>query len=84
MCVFLEPQNGQTATFGRPISAIRTGPSPVGGARPNPSNLALLETVAEMHPEKHLWPEDQKARRVARSICAEMHSGFQALRAQSA
>ena len=42
--------------------------------------LAICETVAEMHPEKHLWPEDEKARRMARSICAEMHSGFQALR----
>src|SRR5688572_23806617 len=43
-------------------------------------SLAICETVAEMHPEKHLWPEDEKARRVARSACAEMHSGFQALR----
>jgi glutathione S-transferase len=43
-------------------------------------SLAIAETVAEMHPEKHLWPEDAVARRVARSICAEMHSGFQALR----
>jgi glutathione S-transferase len=42
--------------------------------------LAICETAAEMHPEKHLWPEDEKARRVARSACAEMHSGFQALR----
>jgi glutathione S-transferase len=42
--------------------------------------LAICETVAEMHPEKHLWPEDEHARRVARSICAEMHSGFQAMR----
>ena len=42
--------------------------------------LAICETVAEMHPDKHLWPEDASARRVARSICAEMHSGFQALR----
>lgn len=43
-------------------------------------SLAICETVAELHPEKHLWPEDDLARRVARSICAEMHSGFQALR----
>jgi glutathione S-transferase len=43
-------------------------------------SLAICETVAEMHPEKHLWPETPEARRVARSICAEMHSGFQALR----
>jgi glutathione S-transferase len=42
--------------------------------------LAICETVAEMHPKKQLWPEDEAARRVARSICAEMHSGFQALR----
>jgi glutathione S-transferase len=44
-------------------------------------SLAICETVAEMHPDKHLWPETPEARRVARSICAEMHSGFQALRA---
>jgi glutathione S-transferase len=43
-------------------------------------SLAIAETVAEMHPDKHLWPEDPAARRVARSVCAEMHSGFQALR----
>jgi glutathione S-transferase len=43
-------------------------------------SLAIAETVAEMHPEKHLWPEAPEARRMARSVCAEMHSGFQALR----
>jgi glutathione S-transferase len=42
--------------------------------------LAIAETLAELHPEKHLWPTDARARRVARSACAEMHSGFQALR----
>lgn len=45
-------------------------------------SLAVAETVAEMHPEKHLWPEDAVARRVARSACAEMHSGFQAMRSR--
>jgi glutathione S-transferase len=43
-------------------------------------SLAICETVAEMHPEKALWPADAAARRHARSVCAEMHSGFQALR----
>ena len=43
-------------------------------------SLAIVETVAERYPEKQLWPADARARRVARSICAEMHSGFQALR----
>jgi len=42
--------------------------------------LAIAETVAEMFPEKRLWPADPLARRHARSICAEMHSGFRALR----
>jgi glutathione S-transferase len=43
-------------------------------------SLAICETVAELFPEKHLWPEAPEARRVARSACAEMHSGFQKLR----
>jgi glutathione S-transferase len=43
-------------------------------------SLAICETLAELHPAKQLWPVDPAARRVARSICAEMHSGFQALR----
>jgi glutathione S-transferase len=42
--------------------------------------LAIAETAAELFPQKHLWPEDARARRVARSACAEMHSGFQKLR----
>jgi glutathione S-transferase len=42
--------------------------------------LAICETAAELFPEKRLWPKDARARQVARSVCAEMHSGFQALR----
>ncbi|MBO6510476.1 MAG: glutathione S-transferase family protein [Roseibium sp.] len=44
-------------------------------------SLAILEYAAECFPEKGLWPSDQKARAHARSISAEMHSGFFALRA---
>ena len=43
-------------------------------------SLAICETLAERFPEKQLWPADARARQVARSICAEMHSGFQAMR----
>jgi glutathione S-transferase len=43
--------------------------------------LAIAETLAEMFPDKHLWPRDTAARAHARSICAEMHSGFMGLRA---
>ena len=43
-------------------------------------SLAIAEYLAEKFPEKGLWPADPKARAVARSVSAEMHSGFQALR----
>ena len=43
-------------------------------------SLAIAETVAELHPEKRLWPVDRRQRARARSLCAEMHSGFAALR----
>lgn len=43
-------------------------------------SLAILEYVAERHPDKALWPSDVRARAVARSVSAEMHSGFQPLR----
>ena len=42
--------------------------------------LAIAEYVAEKFPEKTLWPHSTQARARARSICAEMHSGFAALR----
>lgn len=43
-------------------------------------SLAICEYLNELFPEKHLWPEDRGARAVARSVSAEMHSGFAALR----
>ena len=42
--------------------------------------LAIGEYLAESFPEKQLWPADKAARARARSICAEMHSGFSHLR----
>ncbi|MDD2713333.1 MAG: glutathione S-transferase family protein [Simplicispira sp.] len=42
--------------------------------------LAIAEYLAEQHADKHLWPQDARARAQARSVCAEMHSGFAALR----
>jgi glutathione S-transferase len=43
-------------------------------------SLAICEYLAEQFPEKHLWPQDVAARAMARSVCAEMHSGFADLR----
>jgi len=43
-------------------------------------SLAIGEAVAELFPEKCLWPEDRRARAIARAACAEMHAGFRSLR----
>ena len=43
-------------------------------------SLAIAEYLAERFPEAGLWPRDVAARAMARSACAEMHSGFGALR----
>ncbi|TFY99556.1 glutathione S-transferase family protein [Ramlibacter rhizophilus] len=43
-------------------------------------SLAIAEYVAERFPARQLWPQDGRARARARSVCAEMHSGFSALR----
>jgi glutathione S-transferase len=43
-------------------------------------SLAIAEYLAEKFPERALWPRDARSRARARSVCAEMHSGFTALR----
>ncbi len=43
-------------------------------------SLAIIEYLAEAFPDKRLWPAERKQRARARSLCAEMHSGFTALR----
>jgi glutathione S-transferase len=43
-------------------------------------SLSIAEYLAERFPEARLWPEDPGARATARSVVAEMHSGFAALR----
>ena len=42
--------------------------------------LAIAEYLAERFPDQSLWPTDARQRARARSVCAEMHSGFSALR----
>lgn len=43
-------------------------------------SLAIMETLHDWTPEKGVWPKDPVARAFARSIAAEMHSGFRDLR----
>lgn len=43
-------------------------------------SLAIAEEMASRHPDAGLWPNDPSLRALARSLTAEMHSGFGALR----
>lgn len=43
-------------------------------------SLAICEYAAELAPDAHLWPRDRAARAHARSVSAEMHSGFMDMR----
>jgi glutathione S-transferase len=43
-------------------------------------SLAIMEYLAELFPEKHLWPKTASARAIARAVSNEMHAGFGALR----
>lgn len=56
------------------VPALRTGFGTIC------DSLAIVEYLAEQYPDAALWPKDTEARAAARSISAEMHAGFQALR----
>ena len=43
-------------------------------------SLAIAEFLHEQHPQAGIWPVEMHARAAARSLCAEMHSSFTALR----
>jgi glutathione S-transferase len=43
-------------------------------------SLAIVEYVAEKYPDRAIWPKAKAARAHARTLSAEMHAGFQALR----
>lgn len=63
-------------------AVLRTVPAlrlPEGGLLTD--SLAMAETLAERHPDAGLWPTAPTQRAMARSLVAEMHSGFTALRA---
>jgi glutathione S-transferase len=66
----------------RILAVTRSGkvPALVDGDITVWDSLAIIEYAAERFPEARLWPEDRAARAYARSISAEMHSGFMALR----
>ena len=63
-----------------PVSPVGKVPALVDADLAVWDTLAIAEYLAEKFPDKQLWPADVQARVRARSICAEMHSGFAALR----
>lgn len=72
----------QPDTLARILEHSPTGKVPVLLTEEGPvwDSLAIGEYLAERFPEAHLWPRGQYPRAVARSACAEMHSGFVTLR----
>jgi glutathione S-transferase len=71
------------STFKRTMAALSpTGQVPllVDGDIVVWDTLAIAEYLAESCKDKALWPTDVAQRARARSICAEMHAGFGALR----
>jgi glutathione S-transferase len=77
---FDESSGGVRVVGGEAYSPTRKVPALLIDGEPVWDSLAICETLAELHPEKKLWPAERTARGVARSICAEMHSSFQGLR----
>ncbi|WP_211442300.1 glutathione S-transferase family protein [Collimonas humicola] len=65
---------GRYSASGR-VPILLVGETPVW------DSLAICEYLADQFPDLGMWPQDTLARATARSICAEMHSGFAALRA---
>jgi glutathione S-transferase len=45
-----------------------------------PETLAIIEYVADLFPEKGIWPAERRDRALARAAASEMHAGFTALR----
>jgi glutathione S-transferase len=81
--VFIPLYTGK-ADKDRILAFTRSGkvPTLVDGDLTIWDSLAIIEYIAERFPESRLWPEDRASRAHARSISAEMHSGFMALRSE--
>jgi glutathione S-transferase len=69
-----------TAEALKPYSASSQCPVLIDGDLTVWDSLAICEYLGEQDPAR--WPADPKARAVARSVCAQIHSGFQSLRGE--
>jgi glutathione S-transferase len=84
--VFIPLYTDNKADKERILSFTRSGkvPALIDGDITVWDSLAIIEYVAERFPQAKLWPEDRAMRAHARSISAEMHSGFMAFRSECA
>ncbi|MDR3418908.1 MAG: glutathione S-transferase N-terminal domain-containing protein [Nevskia sp.] len=64
----------------RALHAAGTVPVLIAGELVVGDTLAIVETLAELFPDRGIWPADRVLRARARSLCAEMHSSFGAVR----
>jgi glutathione S-transferase len=80
--VFIPLYTGDTSDKARILSFTLSGkvPALIDGDVTVWDSLSIVEYLAERFPEARLWPEDRARRAHARSISAEMHSGFMPLR----
>jgi glutathione S-transferase len=82
--IFIPLYTDNKADKDRILSFSRAGkvPTLIDGETTVWDSLAIIEYLAERFPEKKLWPDDRAERAHARSISAEMHSGFVPLRSE--
>ncbi|MGB8855695.1 MAG: glutathione S-transferase family protein [Burkholderiales bacterium] len=80
LMVPLKRESGESRERILPYSPTGKVPVLMDGQAKVWESLAICEYLAEKFPEKELWPEDPVARALARSVSAEMHSGFAELR----
>jgi glutathione S-transferase len=80
--VFVPLYTDDKADKDRILSFSRAGkvPALIDGDVTVWDSLSIIEYLAEKYPQVRLWPEDRARRAHARSISAEMHSGFMPLR----
>ncbi|MGA7808811.1 glutathione S-transferase family protein [Bradyrhizobium sp.] len=80
--VFIPLYTDDSSDKARILSFTQSGkvPALVDGDVTIWDSLSIIEYLSERFPEKKLWPEDRASRAHARSVSAEMHSGFLPLR----
>ena len=81
--IFIPLYTGQNDK-NRILAFARSGKVPIliDGETTVWDSLAIIEYLAERFPDARLWPENSAERAHARSISAEMHSGFLSLRSE--